>query len=462
MTAGTAAQGKSGETKASPEAWWMLAVLFGLYTFSFIDRYVITIMVPEIKQSLGLSDFEMGIILGPAFAIVYSICGLPLGWVADRFPRRWVVFIGVAVFGLATAASGLAGSFVGLFLARMFIGIGEASLSPAAYSLMADKFPRNLFGTASAVYNTAAKVGTASALTLGGLAMGLAAGMELQVPGLGAMEPWRMVFLMVGVPVMLLSLLVFTFSEPPRTAIPKLADGEKAHNILSFLNAEKRVLAPMLLGFSLMAVCSFALASWAPTYIARRFEWGPAQYGPILGAVSLAAALTLVFKGAIVDWLYTRGGKDAYVRFYTWLLMGTAPIAVVTFFIPDPLLFMACYGVIQVVALPTIVFLSAAVQLIVPGHLRGQMTAVFLFCLTVVGGSTGPVLVASLTDFVFRDDAMVGYSMAIVLCSAIPLALALLRYSLRPLREAVLKVEARQEAEIVWSSDAAPATSGRH
>lgn len=431
--------------KATPGAWWMLAVLFGLYLFSFIDRYVITIMVPHIKESLDLTDVQIGLILGPAFALFYSVFGLPLGWVADNFPRRWLIFLGAALFGLATAASAFAGGFVALFIARMCVGIGEASLSPAAYSLMADKFPRNLFGTASAIYNTAAKLGTASAYTIGGVAIGLAAGWQMGLPVIGEMEPWRIVFLLTGIPSIMIGALVFTFREPPRTSVVK-KDGVPTENIVGFLKSQRRLLIPMLLGFSLMAVCSFALAAWAPTYIARRFEWSPLQYGPILGAVSMAAALTLVFKGALVDWLFTRGGKDAYVRFYTWLLMGCLPIAAVTFFIPNAIVFMICYGILQVVALPTIVFMSAAIQLIVPGNLRGQIVSVFLFCLTVIGGSTGPLLVAVLTDYVFRDDLMVGYSMAVVVCLAMPCALVLLRLSLKPLRDAVDVIEARDLA----------------
>ncbi|MFN3856837.1 MAG: MFS transporter [Caulobacter sp.] len=433
------------KARAGFEAWWVLAILFSLYLVSFIDRHVITMMVPDIKASLGLSDFQMGIILGPAFAIFYSIFGLPLGWVADNYPRRWVIFIGAVLFGLATAASALAGTFAALFVARMLVGIGEASLSPAAYSLMADKFPRNLFATASAVYNTAAKLGTASAYTVGGVALGLAAGGAVVVPMFGELEAWRLVFLISGIPAVLLAFLLFTFKEPARTHVAEA--GAPSQNIVGFLKAEKGLLIPMLLGFSLMATCSFALSAWAPTFVARRFEWTPLQYGPILGAVSMAAALTLVFKGALVDWLYTRGGKDAHIRFYTWLLAGCIPIAAITFWLPSPVWFLICYGVVQVVALPTIVFMSAAIQLIVPGNLRGQIVAVFLFCLTVIGGSIGPMAVAFLTDFVFRDDAKIGYSLATLVCVAMPIAWILLRLSLKPLRTAVMALEAKDAAE---------------
>jgi MFS family permease len=352
-----------------------------------------------------------------------------------------VIFVGAILFGLATAATSIAGSFTALFIARMMVGIGEASLSPAAYSLLADKFPRNLFGTASAIYNTGMKIGTAGAYALGGLAVGLAANLVVTLPNLGQLEPWRLACLMVGAPSVLIACLLFTFREPARTSVARKGDAS-AGSIVSFLKAEKRLMIPMLLGFSLMAVCTFALSAWTPSYIVRRFGWTPVQYGPVMAVVSLAAAATLIFKGAIIDWLYTKGGKDAHVRFYTWLQMAALPVAAVTFFVPDPILFMICYGVLQVVALPTIVFMSSAIQLIVPGDLRGQITAVFLFGLQVIGSSIGPIAVAGLTDYVFRDEKMVGYSMAIVVCTAMPIATILLRLSLKPLRRAVMAAEA--------------------
>lgn len=427
---------------ASLDAWWMLAVLFSLYVFSFIDRQVITMLVPDIKRSLALSDVQMGLVLGPAFAVFYSIFGLPLGWAADRYSRRWVLFIGSTMFGLATASSALANGFVALFLARVFVGVGEASLAPSVYSLLADKFPRRLFTTASAIYNTATKVGMASAYAIGGLAIGLAAGRRFDLAGLGQVEPWRVVLLVTGAPTLLLAVLVFTFREPARRALAG-GPGAPAETIVGFLKAERALLIPLLLGFSLMSICNYALAAWTPAYLARRFDWAPAAYGPVLGVVSIVAALTLVFKGGIVDWLYSRGTKDAHVRFYTWLLMGTIPVAAVTFFIPDPVLFMICYGVLQVVALPVMLFMAAAVQMIVPGNLRGQITAVFMFVFSVIGGSAGPVLVAMLTDHLFRDEDMVGVSMAVVICVAMPAALVLLRMALAPLRLAVVSAEAR-------------------
>lgn len=427
------------------KAWWILSILFLLYVFSFIDRHIIAMLVPDIQQSFGLSDAQIGLVLGPAFVISYSLFGIPLGWAADRFSRRWIIFLGALVFGLATAASALASTFAALVLARVFVGIGEASLSPAAYSLMADSFPKKRLGTASAVYNTAAKIGTSAAFFLGGLLIGLAASWQLAKPDGELIEPWRIVFVCAGLPVMLLAVLMFTFAEPERRQPASSSDAGKS-GILQFLMQKRRLMIPFLTGFSLMAICSFALVAWAPTYLARKFAMTPDQYGPLLGVVSLVAAATLIFKGAIIDWLFAKGGKDAHVRFYTWILLPTIPVAFFMFATGDPLIFIACYGIVQVVALPTIVFMTAAIQVFVPGNIRGQMIAVCLLCLSVIGGTIGPTIVGVLTDSVFKDPAKIGSSLSIVLCTIFPVAFVLLRMSLKPLRLVIEEAE-RQDSQ---------------
>jgi MFS family permease len=436
------ADARVGLRGAPFSAWWALGVLFLLYVFSMIDRYVITMMVPSIKSSLSLSDTQMGLILGPAFALFYAVFGMPLGWAADKYPRRWVIFLGAVLFGLATATSAFAGTFGILFLTRMFVGIGEASLSPAAYSLMADKFPRNLLTTASSIYNTAAKVGVAASYAIGGVAIGFAARLHPHLPGRGALEPWQIVFLLIGMPAAVLALLVFTFREPPRTVVHRKA-GVATETLVGFMKSERRLLVPMMIGFGLIALCSYSLTAWTPTYLTRKFGSTPESYGPVLGLISMAAALTLILKGMIVDWLYGRGMKDVHIRFFSWLLVGTLPVVAGMFFVSSPLFFMILYGFVQVVAMPIIVYMSAAIQLIAPGNLRGQLIAVYMFCLSVFGGGLGPIIVGALTDHVFGGEAKIGSSLAVVVWTTIPLALICLRLALKPLRMAMGEAEAR-------------------
>lgn len=426
--------------KTSLKAWWILAVLFLLLALSFVDRYIISMLVPDIKQSFGLTDAQIGLLLGPAFVVSYSLFGIPLGWAADRYSRRWIIFLGALVFGLATAASALATSFAALVIARIILGIGEASISPAAYSLMSDSFPRRRLGTASAIYLTGTKVGTSAAYLFGGLLIGAAASWQFVQPGGTVVEPWRIVFICAGLPVLLVAAMMFTFAEPERRQVAVGPAAERV-NIVNYLIKEQRLMLPFLTGFSLMAICSYALIAWTPAYLSRKYAMTAADYGPMLGLVSLIAAATLVFKGSIIDWLFGRGIKDAHVRFYTWLLLPTIPVAFLMFATNSPLVFTLCYGIAQVVALPTVLFMTAAIQMFVPSEIRGQMIAVCLLCISVLGGTLGPPIVGLLTDYVFADPDRVGSSLSIVMCTIFPTAFVLLRYSLKPLRQIIEATE---------------------
>lgn len=433
---GGAGQGESSPAAAAelPEkvpfdAWWMLFVLFLLYVVSLFDRLVLTMLVEPIKADLGLSDVQMSIILGPAFAIFYGLFGWPLGWAADRYPRRWVVYLGVTFWSFAAAGSGLARSFTALLLCRIGVGVGEASLTPAAYSLMGDKFPRRRLTTAMSLYQTGSMIGSATAFAIGGLAIGAAAhAAHLSFPLVGQLHPWQLTLIVTGSPSILLALLVFTFSEPPRRRTRKeTADPGMRHNILQFTWAERRLLVPMALGFSLMVIVGTSLVAWVPAYISRTFGLAPEYYGPLLGLISLGTGSTMVLKGWIVDWLYARGMKDAHLRFYTWLVVASLPTAVATFLVPDALTFLILYGILQVLVVQFVVYVAATLHLVTPSDLRAQMIAIFISIFSFIGNGLGPLFTALITDYVFRDDAKIGLSLLAVSAVSIPLAWIFLR-----------------------------------
>ncbi|WP_189338455.1 MFS transporter [Sphingobium sp. SCG-1] len=404
-----------------------------LYVFSYLDRFILTMLVPSVKASLKLSDFEMGIILGPAFAIVFAIAGVPLGWAADRYSRRWVILIGALIFGIATGVSGLATSFAALFLMRIFVGIGEASLTPAAMSLIADKMPRARLTTAISVFSMGPKIGSSAAYAIGGLALIAAGAIERSFPAMNLSEPWRLTLGVAAFPSILFAFLVFTFSEPRRA---KRAVEASESGAVAFMVAKRGLMIPLTLGFCCIIICGQSLIAWVPTFIDRQFHWSPAIYGPTLGAISLAGAATLVPKGMIIDWLFKRGVRDAPIRFYTWLLMGTLPLAMVVFLLRNGTLFLLFYSIVAVVTIPLIAYFTTAVQMVTPKNLRGRVTALTSIPLALFG-SLGPLIVGALTDFVFRDEARLGWSLTAVMSTMIPAALICMRYCLPALREAV-------------------------
>lgn len=420
-------------------AWWMVAVLFALYVFSWLDRLILSMLVSPVKLDLGLSDVQVSMVTSTTFAVSYALFGLPLGWAADRWPRRWIIFGGAIVWALATVACGFASTYHELLLARVFVGAGEAALLPAAYSLIADGFPKRLLTRATSTFQMAGKVGSATAFGLGGVAIAFAtskAGVDL--PFHGPAEPWQMVLMMVGAPGLLLAFLVFTFPDPGRRQTP----GKLSEPLSPFLRANWPLLVLMLLGTSSLAICGYSMTNWVPTYIERRFGWNPVQYGGALSIMNIVSAGSLVVNGWIVDKLFTRGMKDAHLRFYSWLILAVLPILAWMFFAGNPWAFLFGYCVAQFITVPFMVYVSSILALIAPATARARLLGFFLFVFTMIGQGTGPAMVAGLTDHVFGDEGMIGYSLAIVVTSGAVIALICFRMALRYLSHAILAREA--------------------
>ncbi|MFC3429976.1 MULTISPECIES: MFS transporter [Sphingobium] len=420
-------------------AWWMVAVLFGLYVLSWVDRLIVSMLVTPIKAHLLLSDVQISMITSTSFAIFYAIFGLPLGWASDRFSRRWIIFGGVVIWGVATTACGFAQSYEALLIGRIFVGIGEAALLPAAYSLIADAFPSHLLTRATSTFQTAGKVGSATAFALGGVAIAFAtAHSGIHIPFHGPAQPWQLVMMMVGVPGILLALLLFTFPDPGRRRTPgTAANGEQKGLIKAFVTQNWKLLALMLVGTSALAMCGYSMTNWVPAYIERHFGWKPVQYGFALSLMNIVSAVSLVVNGWIVDKLFARGMKDAHLRFYGWLILGFLPVIAYMFFATNPYVFLACYCVAQFITVPFMVYVSSVMGLIAPATIRSRMLASFLFVFTILGQGAGPAIVAALTQYVFHDEGALGRSLAVVVTVSSILALISFRMALRYLAPAI-------------------------
>lgn len=438
MTARDQAMDNPAEARLGT-AWWMVAVLFGLYVLSWIDRLIVSMLVTPIKQDLLLSDVQISMITSTSFAIFYAIFGLPLGWAADRFSRRWIIFGGVVVWAVATTACGFAQSYEALLIGRIFVGVGEAALLPAAYSLIADAFPPRLLTRATSTFQMAGKVGSATAFALGGVAIAFAtANTGIHIPFHGPVEPWQLVMMMVGVPGILIALLLFTFPDPGRrrgmdSPSPAAQEGQ----IGAFVKEHWQLLALMLVGTSCLAMCGYSMTNWVPAYIERHFGWKPVQYGLALSLMNIVSAVSLVINGWIVDRLFMRGMKDAHLRFYGWLILGFLPVVAYMFFATNVYVFLACYCVAQFITVPFMVYVSSVMGLIAPAAIRARMLAFFLFVFTILGLGAGPAIVAALTQYVFHDEGALGSSLAIVVTACSVVALISFRMALRYLAPAI-------------------------
>lgn len=445
MSTAYASPVSAAPSEATRTSWWMVTVLFIIYVFSWLDRLILSMLVTPIKADLLLSDVQISMVTSTSFAIFYAVFGLPIGWAADRFSRRWIIFFGILLWATATIACGFADSYASLLAARIMVGVGEAALLPAAYSLISDGFSRDKLTIATSTFQMAGKVGSATAFGLGGLAIAYATTLQgVDLPFHGPAKPWQIVMMMVGVPGFFLAPLLFTFRDPGRHRPSGALDDDKGasrHAVYAFIRENWKLVTLMLVGTSCLAICGYSMTNWIPAYIEREFGWKPIAYGPALSVLNIIAALSLVANGWIVDRLFARGMKDAHLRFYSWLILGLMPVVAYMFFADNVYLFLACYCIAQFITVPFMVYVSSIMALLAPSAIRARMLAFFLFVFTILGLGAGPAIVGSLTDYVFRDEAKLGYSLAVVVTTGAVIAFVTFRIALRYLGPAIERNE---------------------
>ncbi|MDE8652759.1 MFS transporter [Novosphingobium album (ex Liu et al. 2023)] len=423
--------------KQNITGWWMVACLFLAYAFSWLDRLIITMLVTPIKQDLHLSDLQMGAMLNLSFALGFSIFCVPMGWAADRFDRRKVLVLGISVWSAATLGAGFAHSFPQLLICRALVGIGEASLLPAAYSLIADTFPPQRVTFATSVFQTASKFGSAVTFAVGALVITLAKHLEqtTMAVSLGA-GYWQITLALVGLPGLVVALSMLTFSEPRRRESEKTAPPRKGE-LRAFLAANARLSTAVVLAATLIVMVAYSYLSWMPTYMERRFSWGPERYGPALGALNVFGAIAVVFSGRIVDWLFVGGMRDAHLRFTSYSIIFLIPVVFLAFYFNNPYFFLLSYAVSQIVTIPFVVFCATIVALVAPATIRAQLIGLLMMIYTAFGHGVGASLVGVISDKIFRNEAMLGMSLAIVIITSLILAAIVLRLALPELRRAV-------------------------
>ncbi|HEY3697117.1 MFS transporter [Phenylobacterium sp.] len=428
-------------------AWWSVFVLTALYSLSLLDRHIIALLVHDIRADLHISDFQMGLLQGVGFALFYVTFGLLFGWVIDRFSRRGVVFLGVTVWSLATAACGLARNFGQLVGARFGVGAGEAALNPAAYSIISDTFPRRRLSLAISVFGTGANLGGGLSLLLGGFLITVLPKDGVTLPVLGHLQAWRVVFLAAGLPGLLIVLLIWTAPDPRRRE--RLLGATSLRDTLAFVRGRWRFFSGHFLGFALLAASANGYQAWAPTYLMREFGMPVTQVVSILAPISLLAGVTgSIFAGYVTDRWFARGRADAHLRFFIFAtavqLVGLC-VAMTSrrleVFVPFVIVAHLAGGFAGVA--------PAALQLTTPNNYRGQVSAAYLFVFNLVGMGLGPTMVGALTTWVFRDDAKVGWAVATNSLIVLPLAIVAFACSLAPMRRAVAQASA-------WSVQDAP------
>ena len=396
------------------------------FAFAMVDRMILTLLVGPLKAAFDLSDTQVGLLHGLAFTSLYVIVGLPMGWLTDRYSRRVIAGMSVAAWSLMTALCGLAGSYAQLFLARMGVGIGEAGISPAANSMIPDYFPPSRVSLPITLYSIGGSAGAGLALIFGGAIVDYVSGLgQVRLPLVGTINGWQATFLVAGLPGLLVAAAFAFVKEPPRFG-RRVAEDAAAPTFGATVASLKRKRAFLIPHFCASALCALIVLStvaWMPSHLVRSYAYTPGQAGRSFGlAVLVGGVVGLIAAGWMADRLGKAGRRDASIIVALGCtLLGFVP-AVAAPIVPHDGLALLLAGVTVFGYSSAVALAPAAFPVVVANEMRGQVYSLYLLTISVLGYAVGPVLVALLTDTVFQDDAMVGWSMSIVSLIAGPVA----------------------------------------
>lgn len=421
-------------------AWTVVAILIGTAILSYTDRQVLSLLVDPIRADLGISEIQVSLLLGTAFAVVYGVAGIPLGYLADRTSRRNLILCGVLVWSLGTLGCGLARDFGQLFAGRLVVGLGEAVLSPAAISLISDYFPPARRGMAVGCFLSGIAMGIGAAILIGGSVLHLVQLGVLEHTPLATWPAWRLVLLLIGAPGLLWLLVLLFIREPVRRA--DAADrgmaagaGGAANTTGSAANTTGTGAAeaapirwswvvPIYAVVAIASLVDNAVGGWAPTLLTRDFHMDRAQAG-----VELGLWLTAAFGGGVLigGWLADRTGATGGIRRKLLVCLSVSVLI-----LPVGAALDASRLALVFPAIPAYFFLSGIVTACgfsaildgVPNRSRGLAMAISFFLNVAVGGAIGPTAVSVISQKVFGPAAGLGLPIAVTVCVSYGLAMA--------------------------------------
>lgn len=406
-------------------AYFIVGVMMVAYMFAFVDRMALSLVVDPIRRDLHLTETQVSALAGASFVICYVLFSFPFGRWVDRRSRRDVMTLGVALWSVAMIGSGLATRFWPLFAGRMLVGAGEASVNPAAYSMIPDCFPpeRRTFGMA--IFSSGAAVGGGLGVYLGSLLLNWAEAMHPVFPFLGRVAPWKLLFIGMGLPGVAVSILIFlTVREPARRNVGVIGDhAPSAEGAAAYLRRHARLFTLVFVGFSGFAISNYGFTVWGPSYFMRVHHLTVAQVGLLAGlGFAVFGTAGMLTGGLWSDRLIKAGRPEAPIGVALRAAWIQAPLFLGAYLSPwtTPATVLFCAGMFAASLVGGLQ--GAMIQALAPNRLRGQVGAVFLTTVNLLGLGIAPTLTALMTDYVFGGPAGVGKSLAVT--SAVSLAMA--------------------------------------
>lgn len=391
-----------------------VCILSLLYAFSFLDRNLPSLLLRDIKHDLSLSDTEVSLLTGTAFAIVYVLASFPLSRLADRGSRRSVIAIGVFIWGVMTALCGAASSFLLFFVARMGVGLGEAAITPASHSLIATLFPAGQRGRPMAIFNLGAILGMGSAMLVGAGAVALIEVGKSAFPQffLAAVPTWRLVMMSIGLLTLLLVLLAVRIADPASASRADPTADQSLRKVLGVMWKERGAYAPLVLAIPFTNLGIFGFNTWVPSLFIRTHGWGESETGLKVGMASVIGGLVgALFSSLVSDRLASRSAA-APLNIVLCSITACTIIAWLIVLTNNPNIQLLLIGTLHVAVFPMGVLGVVALQGITHPSIRAQASAIFVMVAVLVGVGAGPTVVAVFTDFIIQDEQHVHWSMA--------------------------------------------------
>ena len=452
---GASSDGDQEAPKGQPwpepaKAWYAVSVFAIALMFAFLDRGIITLLVEPIKADLELTDIQVSVLLGFALIVFNAFVAVPASRFVDIWPRNIIITVGIAFWSTATALCGLAQNFLQLFIARMGVGIGELVHGPATYSMMADLFPREKLPRAIAVLQLGFIGGVGVSLLLGAFVIQMLLGIDnVVIPGTSiVIRNWQLVFIIVGLPGLLVAALMMTVAEPPRRGrTVKLEKPMPLSTVLRYLMEHWRVYAPQFFGLAVAAIETSGTRAWQPVFFQRTYGWSAPKTGLVLGTALIIAAPFGLWAATWLTEKFAKTRDDANLRVVAIAYTLSPVFAISGPLMPDPWLAVGCASIGVLIGIGGAVPQNAALQSVTPNEMRGQVTALYLFVFSVIGMGIGPTFIAVFTDYVFGDEMMLRYALAVSATVMLPIAAWIMWSGVKPYGGAIAEVKIREQNE---------------
>ena len=399
-------------------AWFVCGLLCFGAVVSMLERTVINLLVEPIKADLHISDTQISLLQGFAFAIFYALLAIPIGRIVDSRSRVQVIVWGTLIFSAATFSCGLATGFFMLMLGRTFVGVGEATLVPSGMSLLGDYFPPQKLGRAVGMFIGSTYAGSGLALIiLGAILAQLAKAPDVVLPVVGAVRDWQLAFMFAALPGFLFVAAMALVREPPRSSTSGEAVPEPVplSETFRFMGRNLGLIIPLFLGIPLLAAANFAMNNWVPTFFIRTYGWSAGEIGPVFGLMVIVCGTGgTVLGGVANDIMAARGVRQPGLIVPIVTALCAAP-----FVVAFPLAGSATVSLVLLA--PAMLFGSmpfgagtAGIVNVAPNRMRGQMVALYMLIATLIGTGGGPWTIAVWTDNVLGDPMLIRWSIAVV------------------------------------------------